>query len=405
MRIFISYSKRDTSALAQQLRDQLCKQIPDLVVWMDEELLPTDAWSAQIEHEIDRCDLMIVLLSPDVNRPRTEQQNRSFVLKEIHYANERFKPIVTVMAQHTKVPLILAGDEYIDLTSDQHKGVGRLTQYIQRRLENQNPEQTDSSSQTNDAPLPPIHRHTILIVDDNEETSQAVSELLHYEEFDTVITHTGSEAIDYLSANSASLILLDINLPDMDGWQTCSAIQEMTDTPIIFFTGLRDHKAMVKALSLGVVDYITKPYSSAELIARIRAKIRRPDIEVKRLYPRILIVEDMKVLAEDIRHMLEVTGYEAITAYSGEAGLQKAYEHQPDLVLLDIMMPYMTGYELCRRLREISDVPIIFLTAKDELSDIIVGLEIGGDDYISKPFNADELLARIQVNLKRKARG
>ena len=69
------------------------------------------------------------------------------------------------------------------------------------------------------------------------------------------------------------------------------------------------------------------------------------------------------------------------------------------------MMPYMTGYELCRRLREISDVPIIFLTAKDELSDIIVGLEIGGDDYISKPFNADELLARIQVNLKRKARG
>src|SRR5690606_17187892 len=260
-------------------------------------------------------------------------------------------------------------------------------------------------SQTNDAPLPPIHRHTILIVDDNEETSQAVSELLHYEEFDTVITHTGSEAIDYLSANSVSLILLDINLPDMDGWQTCSAIQEMTDIPIIFFTGLRDHKAMVKALSLGAVDYITKPYNGAELIARIRAKIRRPTIEIKRSQSRILIVEDDTNTNTLIKQYIETHGYEAITAYSGEVGLQKAYEHQPDLVLLDIVMPIIDGFEFCRRLREISDVPIIFMTAMNELRYITTGLEIGGDDYISKPFNVDELLARIQVNLKRKARG
>src|SRR5690606_24462101 len=124
-----------------------------------------------------------------------------------------------------------------------------------------------------------------------------------------------------------------------------------------------------------------------------------------RSQPKILIVEDMKRFAEDIREILEVMGYEAITAYSGEVGLQKAYEHQPDLVLLDVVMPIMDGLELCRRLREISDVPIIFMTAMNELRYITTGLEIGGDDYISKPFNVDELLARIQVNLKRKARG
>ena len=90
-----------------------------------------------------------------------------------------------------------------------------------------------------------------------------------------------------------------------------------------------------------------------------------------------------------------------IDAYSAEDGLRKAYRFQPDLVLLDIMMPEMDGWEICKRLREMSDVPIIFLTARGDTRDVVKGLEIGADDYISKPFDNDELVARIKAHLRR----
>lgn len=116
---------------------------------------------------------------------------------------------------------------------------------------------------------------------------------------------------------------------------------------------------------------------------------------------KILIIDDEETTVQLIGMLLERRGFEVIKAYNADDGLRKAYRSQPDLVLLDIMMPDMDGWEVCKRLRDMSDVPIIFLTARGEVRDIVHGLEIGADDYIPKPFDNDELVARIRAHLRR----
>ncbi|MCC6614660.1 MAG: response regulator transcription factor [Anaerolineae bacterium] len=116
---------------------------------------------------------------------------------------------------------------------------------------------------------------------------------------------------------------------------------------------------------------------------------------------KILVIDDEDTTVQLIALLLERRGYEVVKAYSAEDGLRKAYRHQPDLVLLDVMMPDMDGWEVCRRLRDMSDMPIIFLTAKDETADVVRGLELGADDYIAKPYDNDELVARVKAHLRR----
>jgi two-component system KDP operon response regulator KdpE len=116
---------------------------------------------------------------------------------------------------------------------------------------------------------------------------------------------------------------------------------------------------------------------------------------------KILVIDDEDVTLQLITLLLERRKYEVIKAHRAEEGLRKAYRTQPDLILLDIMMPDMDGWEVCRRLRELSDVPIIFLTAKDDVKDVVKGLEMGADDYIIKPYDNDELVARVRAHLRR----
>jgi two-component system KDP operon response regulator KdpE len=116
---------------------------------------------------------------------------------------------------------------------------------------------------------------------------------------------------------------------------------------------------------------------------------------------KILLIEDDIGLAEFIQFQLQREPYEVLIAYRGEDGLRQAYQWQPDLILLDIMMPEMDGWVVCQRLREISDVPIIFTTALGAERDVVRGLEMGADDYLIKPFGPKELLARIQAVLRR----
>ncbi len=116
---------------------------------------------------------------------------------------------------------------------------------------------------------------------------------------------------------------------------------------------------------------------------------------------RVLVIEDEVSISDIIRFNLTKEGYDVITAYDGRDGLEKALSQSPDLILLDIMLPYMDGFEVCRRVREKSSVPIIMLTAKEEEVDKVLGLELGADDYITKPFGMRELVARIKSNLRR----
>ncbi len=119
---------------------------------------------------------------------------------------------------------------------------------------------------------------------------------------------------------------------------------------------------------------------------------------------KILVIDDEEATVQLISILLERRGYEVVKAYRAEDGLRKAYRNHPDLVLLDIMMPDMDGWDVCKRLRDMSDVPIIFLTARDDTRDIVRGLEMGADDYIAKPYENDELIARIRAHLRRSPR-
>lgn len=117
---------------------------------------------------------------------------------------------------------------------------------------------------------------------------------------------------------------------------------------------------------------------------------------------RILIVEDEKNIVEILSFNLGKEGYETLEAYDGEAGLQLALEQNPDLILLDLMLPKMDGFDVCRNLRkENRSTPVIMLTAREEETDKVLGLELGADDYITKPFSMRELLARVKANIRR----
>jgi len=118
---------------------------------------------------------------------------------------------------------------------------------------------------------------------------------------------------------------------------------------------------------------------------------------------KILIVEDEKQMSMFIEMELIHEGYEVDTAYDGREGLEKVENNEYDLILLDIMIPSLNGIEVCRRIRQFSNVPIIMLTAKSDISDKVLGLDVGANDYLTKPFAIEELLARIRVYTREKA--
>lgn len=118
---------------------------------------------------------------------------------------------------------------------------------------------------------------------------------------------------------------------------------------------------------------------------------------------RILIIEDEKQIARFLELELKHEGYAIEIEYDGRGGLKKAEENEPDLILLDIMLPGINGMEVCRRIRQFSEVPVIMLTARDETTDKVMGLDIGANDYITKPFVIEELLARIRAVLRNRS--
>ncbi len=119
---------------------------------------------------------------------------------------------------------------------------------------------------------------------------------------------------------------------------------------------------------------------------------------------RVLVVDDDKPSVKMTAFLLREEGYEVLTADNGREALRIVEEEPVDLVILDVMMPHLDGYEVCRRIRQLSDAAIIFLSAKGETSDRVQGLQLGADDYLTKPFEPAELLARVQAVLRRTVR-
>ena len=116
---------------------------------------------------------------------------------------------------------------------------------------------------------------------------------------------------------------------------------------------------------------------------------------------KILIVDDEKPLVEILKINLQKEGYETLEAFDGEAAVNIAMQEEPDLMLLDVMLPKLDGFSVLKKIREKSSVPILMLTAREEEFDKVLGLELGADDYITKPFSIRELMARIKANMRR----
>ena len=115
----------------------------------------------------------------------------------------------------------------------------------------------------------------------------------------------------------------------------------------------------------------------------------------------ILVIEDEAPIVEILKFNLTKSGYRVLAAYDGEEGYRLALTEKPDLILLDVMLPKMDGFEVCKKIREKHSTPIIMLTARDEEVDKVLGLELGADDYCTKPFSVRELMARVKANMRR----
>ena len=116
---------------------------------------------------------------------------------------------------------------------------------------------------------------------------------------------------------------------------------------------------------------------------------------------KILVVDDEKLLVKGIKFNLENEGYEVVTGCDGVEAVEIASSQDIDLIVLDLMMPRLDGFQVCRKIREVSNVPVIMLTARSEEMDTVIGLEMGADDYVTKPFSMRELMARVRTNLRR----
>lgn len=116
---------------------------------------------------------------------------------------------------------------------------------------------------------------------------------------------------------------------------------------------------------------------------------------------KILVVDDEHKIVEIIKAYLEKDGYQVMAAYDGKSAINSVSAQKPDLIILDLMLPEISGWDVCRSIRKYSEVPIIMLTARDEVTDKIVGLEMGADDYVTKPFDPKELVSRVRAVLRR----
>jgi len=115
----------------------------------------------------------------------------------------------------------------------------------------------------------------------------------------------------------------------------------------------------------------------------------------------VLIIEDEQAIIDILKFNFKKEGYKVLEAMDGQTGLELALSENPDLILLDVMLPRMDGFEVCKKIREKSSVPVIMLTAREEEVDKVLGLELGADDYMTKPFSIRELTARVKANLRR----
>ncbi len=258
-----------------------------------------------------------------------------------------------------------------------------------------------------------MSKKTVLVIEDNELNMKLVKSLLDLGGYQAVGFPNAEEGIDHIRTQKPDLVLMDVQLPGMNGLEATRFIKEeleMKDVPIVALSSYAMQGDKEKGLEAGCDVYITKPIDTRNFLQTIGKLFdhgRKEDIsrlkKNDRHEPRILIVDDDPQNVKVMKGKLANEGYGLLEAYSGKEALEKVNDSIPDLILLDIMMPGIDGYEVVKRLKKdpnTQNIPVILVTALDGQDDKVKGLEAGADEFLTKPVNTAELLARIKSMLK-----
>ena len=198
----------------------------------------------------------------------------------------------------------------------------------------------------------------ILIVEDEVAIADLEKDYLELSGFEVEVENDGTSGLARALAEDFDLFILDLMLPGIDGFEICKRIREKKNTPILMVSGGTDMS-------------------------------------------RILIVEDEVAIADLEKDYLELSGFEVEVENDGTSGLARALAEDFDLFILDLMLPGIDGFEICKRIREKKNTPILMVSAKKDDIDKIRGLGLGADDYVTKPFSPSELVARVKAHLAR----
>ncbi len=251
----------------------------------------------------------------------------------------------------------------------------------------------------------PIPDKTILIADNEPNARRATKVQLEGEGFEVIEALNSWGTIAMARKSQPDLIILDILMPEMDGLQIIEVLKHDPQTKDIPILVVSEIDKRDRAFQLGVVGYLLKPIERRVLSDTTRAIF---ESKGKTKKGKILIVDDNPSIAKIIKITFDNLGYENRVAYSGVEALNIVHQEQPDLILLDIMMPGMNGYEVCKKLKESAStrhIPIVMLTSKESIEDKVRAMKIGADDYFTKSSGTTELGARVEMIIRRTQEG
>jgi len=257
----------------------------------------------------------------------------------------------------------------------------------------------------------------VLVVEDDANNLDVAQRIIRASGHEALGAADGIAGLELARVEHPDAILVDLLLPRMDGWSLTRSLRSeswASKIPIIAVSALALPSERARAIEAGCDDFVSKPFAPAELRAillryfpagPVPATASREGAGPARPKPptavlgRVLIVDDEVANVELLARRLEAIGCQTETTSSGETAIALARTEQPDLILLDVMMPGIDGWETCRRLKaqaETSGIPVIFVTARDRSEDVSKGFEAGGVDYIAKPIEPMELAARVR---------
>ena len=246
---------------------------------------------------------------------------------------------------------------------------------------------------------------TVLLVDDSDLIHRHTRPILQAEGYEVVEAWDGEEALALCASRLPDLILTDVEMPKLDGWELCRRIKQDAKTehiPVVICSSLGAASDLEKGFDLGADEYLVKPVIPEELVGRLQALLATKMLSERE---RLLVVDDSAAIRHLVSDCLKRQGFQVTTAVDGQDGLEKALQTKPELILTDYDMPRMTGFELVvalRRNEQTRDIPIVMLTARDTKRDQAQMRAAGLNSYLVKPFGTDKCIALVERVLAEK---